>query len=239
MTRAVSQSSGIGSLHATHRLAGCVLSIALTVFATGCGSKEAEPPGGTTPSPTGQCQVTITGAVTTSFTSPGGYDAVATDYWLSDAETRALLEVIADDPEDPHFTDRDTEIEQGMLRDPRFITLGLFCRSSDAGVMLLPGLHSAYFNVPFGPHTYEIAPGAEVTDVIPGNFAAIVNLVEAGQPARYVVAEPGELTISIFNRSRIAGAFSFPAASGGSKIEVRGQFDFRKPILPQQPATGR
>jgi len=183
----------------------------------------------------GSCDVTVTGARSLAYRTPGGALTFATDYWLTDVQMRELLEVEAREDEMIAEDDVAWFVDLGMSRDPRAFPMAIFCSSQEASVSLVPGSQSRYADVPFRPKAYEIAPVSRADDAIAGNFAALVALMENGESVTYAVMEPGTLEIEVFHRSRIDGAFAFQAAraEGGDVVQVTGRFSFRRPA----PAT--
>lgn len=179
----------------------------------------------------GSCDVTISGARSLSYRTPGGWLAFTTDYWLTDAQTRELL--AAEALEDEMTAEDDVEwfVDQGMSRDPRYVPMAILCLGPDATVSLVPGSQSRYGDVPFRAHSYEIAPVTTAADAIAGNFAALVSVLEGGESVSYGVTEPGTLDVEVFHRSRIEGTFSFQAVrgEGADAIQVAGRFNFRRP----------
>lgn len=182
----------------------------------------------------GSCDVTIAGARSVSYQTPGGPLTFASDYWLTDAQVRDLLEAEAALDEMIAPEDVPRVVDLGMSRDPRYFPMAMFCLGPDAGVSLVPGSQSRYADVPFRSNAYEIAPVGRADEAIAGNFAALVSLFENGENVEYVVTEPGELIVEQFHRSRISGSFAFQAAGpdGTEAIDVSGRFEFRRPAMP-------
>jgi len=212
-----------------------VFGLALIGLATACGgaTRTPEDPGaaaGQAPD-LGSCDVTVTGSPALTVTSSGDLSSVATDYWLSYADTRGILESTAQD-EDPDARPPDSRlyVESGMLANPRVIALGVACRDAQASVALVPGALSRYEHVPFRPNTYEIAPVSAVADAAMGTFVALVEIVKDGESIPYVVYQPGTLTIAEFDAAHIAGTFEFKAGSPSrERIEAKGHFNYRRP----------
>jgi len=179
----------------------------------------------------GSCDVTVTGAVSVSFSSEGIH-SFSSDYWFTEEEMRqALEETIRDDvtiaPENVAWA-----LDQALASDPRIIPLGVACVRPEGSITIVPGLGSQYRDVPFEPKEYEIAPVASPPEAVPGNFAAVVVLPVDGQDVQFVVSEPGVLRVETFHRSRVAGSFALKAAASERTIQVEGRFDIQRPVAP-------
>jgi len=165
-------------------------------------------PGGEPSSGEGNCSVDVTGDLATSWEGSGGSAAVGTDYWY----TRDELEEAA-------------EFLGGMTEgEPVFFVLVINCSASDTSqnVSLLPASGTGFDDIPYAPASYAIAvPGESEA----GQFTSIF-LVDEG--ALFAVSSPGELDITTFDETGIAGTFRFPATevAGAREIEVSGSFDF-------------
>ena len=119
-----------------------------------------------------------------------------------------------------------------MRKGPRVVLLGLNCSSAErpqaGSISFVPGQGSRYADVPFAPKRYVI-PGALGFGggVRPGEVGVLVTVKDTA----YKAAEPGELNITKFDASGIAGTFRFNAvevaATGTPKrITVEGKFDY-------------
>ncbi len=179
----------------------------------------------------GRCEVTVSGDESLSFRSGGGAAAVGTDYWFSEDELRESFKQMARIFGEKSKAEIDREVEEQMKSDPRMMLLVLNC--GDAGdetgsVSLMPADGSTYADVPFGPKTYPIAKGGVLGG---GARAGEFSVIFSAGDGVYALDEPGELKVTKFDKSGIAGTFSFKAserfATGTpKKVAVQGTFDF-------------
>jgi hypothetical protein len=185
----------------------------------------------------GVCEVNVSGSELMSLKSPGGYDHVETDYWVSEEHMRDRL--LADAHEDLVPPDEiEVVIEQGMRRDPRYVLLTFMCENERASLVFAPGRRSTYGDVPFGPGKYAIAPVARVEDAIRGDFVVDFQTYAGGVTTQYVAAETGELMIDAFDADHLAGSYAFEARSTKSPsrtVTVEGWFDFKNTAPPWYP----
>ena len=180
----------------------------------------------------GRCEVKVSGDENVSFSSGGGPAAVGTDYWYSDAELRQslrMLEKVGGSSKSDAEIDR--AVDAAMRQDPRFMLLVVNCGNAaekNGSVSLLPGEGSKYADVPFGAKSYTIAKGGLLGGGAKAGEFSVIFSVKDGV---YALDEPGELKITKFDKSGIAGTFSFKAterlAQGApKKVTVQGTFDF-------------
>jgi hypothetical protein len=180
----------------------------------------------------GSCEVKVSGDEDVSFSSGGGIAAVGSDYWYSDEELRTSLRMMARLGGGKNDAELDREVDAAMKQDPRLTLLVLNCGlgtdESGGSVSLLPGNESRYADVPFGPKTYTIAKGGIFGGGAgKGEFSALFSLKDGV----WALDEPGTLEITRFDKSGIAGRFSFKASerfAGGTpkKVAVQGTFNF-------------
>ena len=213
-----------------------------TMTTVGCGPSAPAPTAtGTTavtpkPAPTGAdlfarggCEVKISGAQQVSFTSTALPFGFHTDYWRSEAKTRAMLAAQAAADPDVAESDEAWWVDQKISSDPVSTPLLISCLGKEAGVTLVPGLKTVYADVPFRPDAYEIAPGGGPGDVNKGHFAALVYLNAGTTPLKFIVSKPGILTVSQFDHMNVAGSFVFVAIGAGrQQIDVQGRFAFTR-----------
>ena len=179
----------------------------------------------------GSCEVTVTGDESASFKTPGGLGAVATDYWFTEDEIRQSLRwLVSGEGKSKEQVER--ELDEAMAKEPRVTLLGLGCadakRPQADGISFVVGKGSRYADMPFAPKRYVIAAGSGTGDgVRTGQFGVLMTV--NGTP--YKPAEPGELNITKFDRSGIAGTFRFIAVEvvpkgAAKRITVEGTFDY-------------
>ena len=195
---------------------------------TAAGERKPAPPGADL-FPSGGCEVKISGAQQVTVTSTAQPFGFHTDYWRSEAKIRAILAAQAAADPDVAETDEAWWVDQKISNDPVLTPLLISCLGKDAGITIVPGLKSFYANVPFRPDAYEISPGRGPEDVNQGHFAALVYVNAGTTPLKFIVSNPGILTVSEFDHVRIAGSFAFVAIGAGNKeIEVQGRFAFAR-----------
>ncbi|MBI5948288.1 MAG: hypothetical protein HY875_09130 [Chloroflexi bacterium] len=182
------------------------------------------------------CDLTITGdkeiSVKTAFSATGS--GAGTDYWISDDEMRAaLLALVKAGNAGISDADAKKKVDEEMKNDPRIFLLIVNCvapKPDDVSISFLPGGDSKYADVPFGSKKYTIAAGGTLGgDVKPGQFSVLFTIGDHF----FNVAEDGQLNITKFDASGIAGTFSFSAkeneflATGTPlKVKVEGKFDY-------------
>ena len=177
----------------------------------------------------GECEVTVTGDVETSWEADGGADAVGSDYWLSDDELRTALEFLASGSGD----EKKKEVDEAMKADPRFFILLVNCIPDDetkGSLTLSPSSEAKYGDIPFKPGDYVIAQGGVFGSAEdPKEFSV---LLSTDEESVWKVSEDGTLKITKWDNSGLKGNFSFKAeeafAAGATpkKISVSGSFDF-------------
>lgn len=178
----------------------------------------------------GSCEMKVSGDVTKTVTSGGGSGAVGADYWMTDDEMRTALKAIAQIFDKKSDAELEREVAASMKEDPRLVLLIINCGSAggaDGSLSLMPGADSKYANVPFGPKSYTIAKGGLLGgDAKAGEFTAMFSLGDG----LYGIDEPGELKITKFDKTGIAGSFSFKASerlsNTNKKVTVQGTFDY-------------
>lgn len=178
----------------------------------------------------GACAVTFTGDTQVEISGDGGPAAAGTDYWLSDDELRQVVEQLARvTSADKTDEEIEREVDETMASsEPKLFVLILNCsdrEDSDRSISILASGSSTYDDIPFGAGTYPIP--ASSGESKPGTFSVLFNIDE--KP--YRVSSDGELDITKFDASGIAGTFSFRAeemfATPDAKtISVDGSFDF-------------
>jgi hypothetical protein len=182
----------------------------------------------------GSCQVDVTGDVTVSFKGQGGQSAVGSDYWLSDDDLRTALSAVANISNKGSDAEKKKSVDEAMKKDPRLFLLILNCISGSGDskdtISMLPSGDSKYADVPFKPGSYTIKSGSHLTSAEkPGDFSALMSLSKVS----YLVSQDGKLNITKFDKSGIAGTFTFGGEQGFAdqgakpkKISVSGKFDF-------------
>lgn len=177
----------------------------------------------------GECEVTVTGDVETSWKADGGADAVGSDYWLSDDELRKALEFLASGSGDQ----KKKEVDEAMKDDPRFFILLVNCIPDDenkGSLTLSPSSEAKYADIPFKPGDYVIAQGGVLGST--DDRKAFSVLLATDQESLWKVSEDGMLKITKWDSSGVKGSFSFKAeeAFGAGptpkEISVSGSFDF-------------
>ena len=182
------------------------------------------------------CEVKVTGDTEISVKSAysAGGSGAGADYWTSDDELRAALLALAK-AGNAGISDADAKkkVDEEMRKDPRFFLLIVNCvapEPEDVSISFLPGGESKYADVPFGPKKYTLPPGGTLGgDTKPGEFSVLFVIGDRF----FDLAEPGELNITKFDASGIAGTFKFTAkeseflATGTPwKVKVEGSFDY-------------
>jgi hypothetical protein len=196
--------------------------LGLFAFACGGGGNAASPgaPGQSAPGSNatdvplktgpGTCEVKVTGDLTVDYKGQGGSSAVGSDYWLTDDEIRSAVSVLSGLGNNASDAEKKKAVDAAMKADPRLYLLILNCisGSGDAknSLSLLPSGSSKYADVPFKPGQYTIPKGGLLGGADkPGEFSVLVSL---GKDA-YQVSEDGKLNITKFDKTGIAGSFSF------------------------------
>ena len=184
----------------------------------------------------GSCEVKVTGDLSVTGKGQGGASAVGSDYWLTDDELREGLKLF-EKFGNPDLSTAQVEknVDEKMKNDPRLFILILNCQTSDGdeeiSVSVLPSNESKYRDVPYGPKKYAIAAGGILGgDPKTGEFGVLLTI--GGRS--FAVSEAGELNITKWDGSGIAGAFTFAAkepellARGTAKaVSVAGAFSYK------------
>jgi hypothetical protein len=159
----------------------------------------------------GSCDVTVDGAVKMKDHGAGGPSAVATDYWMNDADLRAAITALEKDP---------ARVEEALKSDPRLMTLLMNCNGEHVNIAFMPRNGSKYADVPHGPKKYDLV--AET----PGAFQVIFLLDQESYSVK-----SGSLDVTRFDDTGIAGAFALAATKlgGTEQVKVTGTFDFPCP----------
>jgi hypothetical protein len=171
----------------------------------------------------GRCEVTVSGDVQATGVSGGGAQAVGTDYWMSPADIEASIQrFAAERPE----AERAAAIAEAKARDPYQSVLILNCASARVRITLNPGTAATYADIPFAAGTYTISRKNDK----PSYFSAM--LMVDGEAYSLPNDQDGAIEIRKFDRTGIAGTFSFPAertdykTKAVAKVTVKGTFDF-------------
>jgi len=175
----------------------------------------------------GGCEVKVTGDVSLTFKSAAGSGSAGSEYWFGKDELRGAFTEIAKvlDPKSA------SEVEKAAKQasDDPWMLLILNCDGAEGGISLFPGVRSGYGDIPFGPKSYTIASGGLFGGgAKAGEFTALVTLGDD----LYGLDEPGELKVTKFDKSGVAGTFSLKAGErftfGASpkKVTLQGTFDF-------------
>jgi len=190
--------------------------------------------GGAAAADTDHCELTVSGDATAAIKADAPHDAgqgklgASTDYWLSDAQLRMAVETMQNLGKKLGPADKQRKLDEAMRQDPRFMLLLINCLSDDAGLMLSASGQSKYADVPMKPASYPIVPAGRARA---GELTAMFHLGGgASKRETYVVAAPGKLTLTRFDREAIAGSFAFKAEQRGKAprhITVTGSFHYR------------
>ncbi len=181
--------------------------------------------------PAGTCEVTVTGdyaltytAIATKGPPPNGNAMAASDYWMSDDELRQGLKMMNNVFDGKKLSEAEIEkkTDEDMKKDPRFYVLLLNCGNDADGSVTL-GASGKYADVPYKAAKYVIAQGS----VKPGEFSAMTN-VRKPEHQSFSVAEPGEIVLTKFDATGIAGTFSYKAQTfdKSKSVTVNGKFDY-------------
>jgi hypothetical protein len=223
------------SAHAAPALALSLLALA------GCGKSKADAKAAAAPAhvapaapapaapaidPTkGSCEIDIDGDVHAKVVSPGGPQAVGTDYWLTPEELDQAVEMmvgmLVKDKEKAAL-----EIEKAKKTEPRIMLLLLNCADQQIKLTLSPSVGAKYKDVPFGPGKYAITSQGS-----PTAFGAMFSIGHK----YYRVDGSGTLDITRFDTSGITATFEFPAQNTDrttqavSRVTVKGKLDFPCP----------
>lgn len=178
----------------------------------GPGSSQSKPGSGSSAS--GECEVNVTGDQQVSYKAQGGNTAVGADYWFV------------------------SEDELAKLKEPKYYLLIVNCLSGTGdnknSLSFMPSPATTFKDLPFKPAEYVIPAGGLLGGAEkPGEMSVLLSVGKSV----YKVAEPGKLSITKFDRSGIAGTFSFKAEEGlaegtPKKISVSGKFDYACPSGP-------
>ncbi len=188
-----------------------------------------------TPAGGGSCELKVTGDLTASGKGPGGSSAVGSDYWLTDKELREGLKLF-EKFGNANLSDDQVEknVDVKMTNDPRLYILIVNCVATagdeEMSVSLLPASESKYRDIPYGPKRYPIASGGIFGgDPGIGEFGVLFTFGDRS----FGVSERGELNITKWDDSGIAGTFTFNAkepeilADGTPKaVQVVGTFSY-------------
>jgi hypothetical protein len=170
-----------------------------------------------------RCEVVVEGDIKDRGVGPAASSSVGTDYWLSDSEIRTALEVMAS-----LSKNKKRDIDADMKKDPRIMTLILNCQTPRTKVSFLPAPSSKYADVPFAPKKYKIAKGKSA-----GVMRTMVTFEK--DTGVWNVDGEGELDITKFDQTGIAGSFAFDvieqtfgsSATPARKAKVTGTFAFK------------
>ncbi|CAN5684048.1 hypothetical protein BH11MYX3_BH11MYX3_43300 [soil metagenome] len=182
--------------------------------------------------PAGSCEVTVTGdypltytAIATKGAHPNAKAMAASDYWMSEDELRQGLKMMNNVFDGKKLSDAEIEkrTDEDMKKDPRFYLLLLNCSNDSDGTVSL-GAIGTYADVPYKAGKYVIA--AQSSDK-PGEFSAMTS-VRKPEYTSFRVAEPGEIVLTKFDATGIAGTFSYKAQTSdkSKSVIVHGTFDY-------------
>jgi hypothetical protein len=167
-----------------------------------------------------ECEVTVERAVTASGKSKGGIAEFGTDYWLTEKDMEKAITALVrlgksgDDPA--------KRVAEAMKKDPKIYALIFNCQTGEADVSFVPANGSKYKDVPYGPKKYKVARGFKSK---PGEMGALIMVKKEGW-----AASEGELDITKFDKSGVAGTFLVKAAPMGKKdapgILIKGKFSY-------------
>ncbi|MEZ4553402.1 MAG: hypothetical protein R3B59_05785 [Dehalococcoidia bacterium] len=143
----------------------------------------------------GSCEATVSGGVTATIRSGGDQGAVASEYWLTEAEVLQAARQLNEDP-----VAAEAKLAAGEFV---FYPLVLNCGDSRTGVVFLPSA-TTHEQFPFGPGSYGIAAIAGGTRPPDGEVGASVTL--NGTAYR---AAGGTFEVTRFDYEVFAGAFRF------------------------------
>jgi hypothetical protein len=170
----------------------------------------------------GHAARTITGTFFASTPRDRMTDVQASsDYWATESDLRRVIgtrvAVFATDEE------AQQKLAQAMASDPRQQILRLSCVTDQGGITLMTSARSRYRDVPLGPGRYRISAG-DMAEAAPGEFVA--QTVRIGR-LDYYRARGGQLELTRFDRTGVAGSFTLTAAvePGEATLSVAGRFD--------------
>lgn len=176
----------------------------------------------------GNCEITITGDLSLKQGGIGG--RTASDRWMNESEIRENLRRVArliDDKKSAAEIER--QVDQDIKEDPALWLLSVGCNGGGVVIELTPHGSATYADVPMAAKKYPIPAGS----IIGGARAAGEwNVVTTVNDIDYYPLETGELNITRFDASGIAGTFRYAAEefqiqSAGAKkrVVVAGTFD--------------
>lgn len=159
----------------------------------------------------GSCKVDVSGAMTKSFETAGGRNALGSDYFMNDQELREAV----------GFLSRGKSVDEAMKEDPRLYTLIVNCSGGGLNLNFLPSADSKYADVPFGPKKYELAG---LMGKKPGFMTVMMSIDN-----KMLMREPGgHFEITKFDKTGLAANFAFKAKDeSGGAVDVKGTIDYR------------
>jgi sarcosine oxidase gamma subunit len=173
----------------------------------------------------GSCVLDIDGDVHAKVVSPGGPQAVGTDYWLTAEELDQAVEIMVTMMVKDKVKAA-AAIEKAKKNEPRVMLLLLNCSDEKVKLTLSPGIGARYKNVPFGPGKYTItSQGSDTT------FGAMFSIGHKW----YHLDGTGTLDITRFDTSGITATIEFAAQNTDratqavSHVTVKGKLDFPCP----------
>ena len=185
--------------------------------------------------PEGSCEVKVEGAVKKAYSGKGGSMAVASDHWYTQAELRdALLKIEARGAVNPSEAAK-AKVDKAMKEGAQLVgPLVLNCVSSEGmskgNLNLLPGSSNSLQRIPFKPGKVRLVSEAPK----PGELSVKLSIGDD----TFVLTRPGELVLTRFDGSGIAGTFRYEAKKfvpiyepqgPVQKVTVVGTFDFPCP----------
>lgn len=120
-----------------------------------------------------------------------------TAYWMTDTQLNSSNAELK----------RVTGNKMQLDRDDPLALLTVGCNNEDVTFMLSPAQKSKRANVPFKPGRYRLA---EERAAKPGDFTALLYLIEKGEPKAFTLSGSGQLELTQMDARGVAGKFSFP-----------------------------
>jgi hypothetical protein len=183
--------------------------------------------------PQDRCEVHVTGDLSMNMIATrrrsdphagGGKVMAGTEYWMTDDDVHSALKTMAGVMSKKSDDEIAAEADAGMKKDPRLMLLLINCGNEDGHLDLGPLADSKYADVPFKPGTYRLVG----TGAKPGDFGGMVGFTAGGKRDSFSISEPGQLALTKFDLTGIAGTFHFKAKNfkGDKSIAVDGSFDY-------------
>jgi hypothetical protein len=189
--------------------------------------------------PEGTCEVKVEGALQKSYSGKGGNMAVASDHWYTQAELReALLKIEsmgAANPSEAAKAKVDKMMKEGaQMMGPLVLNCVSTQGMSAGNLNITPGSKNSMERIPFKPGKVKLV----AREPKPGELSVMLSIGED----TFVLTRPGELVLTRFDGSGIAGTFRYEgkkfvpiyeAQGPEQKVTVVGTFDFPCPYASE------